>query len=155
MSKDAKLVAALHRDKVMSCSQAILLVYGKYFGLSEEMALKLASGFGGGMGHMGNTCGAVTGAFMVLGGLVYEIDNPNARNEIYNLIQEFTRRFISEHGSINCRDLLGCDISTQAGYDIIREKKLTTTICPKLDQFAAELIEDLAAEKLQSSCRTV
>lgn len=98
----------------MSCSQAILSVYGKYFGLSEELALKLASSFGGGMGHMGNTCGAVTGAFMVLGGLVYEINNPNTRNEIYNLIQEFTRRFLSEHESINCRDLLGYDISTQA-----------------------------------------
>ncbi len=47
-----------------SCSQAILSTYGEEVGLARSLGLKLAAGFGGGMAE---TCGAVTGAFMVVG----------------------------------------------------------------------------------------
>ena len=50
-----------------SCSQALLSTYGDQFGLNHELALKVSGAFGGGMGRMGETCGAVTGAFMVIG----------------------------------------------------------------------------------------
>ena len=50
-----------------SCSQAILSTYGEEVGLARSLGLKLAAGFGGGMGRMAETCGAVTGAFMVVG----------------------------------------------------------------------------------------
>jgi C_GCAxxG_C_C family probable redox protein len=148
MSKDSEQVARLHRDGKLNCAQAMLSTYGKKFGLSEELAIKMASGFGGGMGQMGETCGAVTGAFMVLGGLVYEASNPNARSEVYSLIRDFTQRFISRNGSINCKTLLGYDFSTEEGTRIIRERKLVSTICPGLDQCAAEIVEELIAEKL-------
>ena len=50
-----------------NCSQAVISVYAEQLGLSRKTALKIAQGFGGGMGRMTKTCGAVTGAFMVLG----------------------------------------------------------------------------------------
>ena len=50
-----------------SCAQAVLSAYGPQYGLDRELALKVAGAFGGGMGHMGQVCGAVTGAFMVIG----------------------------------------------------------------------------------------
>jgi len=50
-----------------SCSQALLSIYGTQLGLNREMALKVSGAFGGGMGRMGETCGAVTGAFMIIG----------------------------------------------------------------------------------------
>jgi len=50
-----------------NCSQAVISVYAEDFGLSRKMALKIAQVFGAGMGQMAQTCGAVTGAFMVLG----------------------------------------------------------------------------------------
>ena len=49
------------------CSQALLSTYGVQFGLNREVALRISEAFGGGMGRMGETCGAVTGAFMVIG----------------------------------------------------------------------------------------
>jgi C_GCAxxG_C_C family probable redox protein len=49
------------------CSQALLATYGAHFGLDREIALKAAAAFGGGMARMGETCGAVTGAFMLIG----------------------------------------------------------------------------------------
>ncbi|RZN34817.1 MAG: hypothetical protein EF813_09680 [Methanosarcinales archaeon] len=43
-----------------SCSQAVLSAYSERFGLDHEMALKVSGAFGGGMRHLGETCGAVT-----------------------------------------------------------------------------------------------
>ncbi len=50
-----------------NCSQAVLSAYAEQLGVDGETALKIAAGFGGGLGRMAETCGAVTGAFMVLG----------------------------------------------------------------------------------------
>lgn len=50
-----------------NCAQSVLLSFAKDFGFSKELALKVSAGFGGGMGRVQGTCGAVTGAIMVLG----------------------------------------------------------------------------------------
>jgi len=128
-----------------SCSQAILSTYGEQFGLNREMALKVSGAFGGGMGRMGETCGAVTGAFMVIG-LKYgktKVEDEQTKERAYNLVKEFVDKFRSRNGSIVCRELLGCDISTPDGMKIVREKKLITTLCPKFVQDAAEIIEQI------------
>ena len=54
-------------EKGYNCCQAVLLAYCKELGIDEKIAAKLSSSFGGGMGGMGETCGAVTGMFMVAG----------------------------------------------------------------------------------------
>ena len=153
VSKDADQVVALHQEGKTNCSQAMLLVYGKYFGVPEDLAMKVASGFGGGMGGMGKTCGAVSGAIAVLG-LTYEIGNPGAKASVYALVKEFTKRFIARHGSIICNDLLGHDVNTPEGMQIIREKKLFTTVCSMADRSAAEILEEILAEKLPTYNRS-
>lgn len=150
MSKDAERVIELHQTGGLNCAQAMLSVYGKYFGLPEQTAIKIAAAFGGGMGGMGKTCGAVTGAFLILG-LTYEIGNPAAKTDVYKLVREFSQKFIERHGSIECSELLGFDISTADGLNMIREKKLIATLCPRLEQSAAELIEELLADKLPNA----
>ncbi len=63
----AKSVEAVERfKKGFNCSQAVLGSFSKQFGLDCDKASKVATGFGSGM-RMGGTCGAATGAFMVLG----------------------------------------------------------------------------------------
>lgn len=146
MSKDTDQVVTLHQEGKANCSQAMLLVYGKYFGVPEDLAMKVASGFGGGMGGMGMTCGSVSGAIAVLG-LTYEIGNPGAKASVYALVKEFTKRFTARHGSIICNDLLGHDMSTPDGMQIIREKKLFSTVCSMVDRSAAEIVEELLAER--------
>ena len=51
----------------LNCSQSIIAQYAEKYQLDIATACKLATGFGGGMGRMGNTCGALTGAYLVLG----------------------------------------------------------------------------------------
>lgn len=128
-----------------SCSQALLSTYGAQFGLNREMALKVSGSFGGGMGRMGETCGAVTGAFMVIG-LKYgktRVEDEQTKEKAYSLVKEFVDKFKSRNGSIICRELLGCDISTPEGMKLAKEKNLITTLCPKLVQDAAEIIEQI------------
>jgi C_GCAxxG_C_C family probable redox protein len=128
-----------------SCSQALLSTYGPQFGLNREMALKVSGAFEGGMGRMGETCGAVTGAFMVIG-LKYgkvRAEDEQTNKKTYSLVKEFVDKFKSRNGSIICRELLGHDISTPEGMKLVKETGLCTTLCPKLVQDAAEIIEQI------------
>ena len=128
-----------------SCSQSMLAAYGPQLGLDHETALKVAGAFGGGMGCMGQTCGAVTGAFMVIG-LEYgktEAEDDETKEKTYSLVKEFVDRFRSRNGSIVCRELLDCDISNPEERELAMEKGLFTTLCPRFVQDAAEIIEQL------------
>ncbi|MDD1779478.1 MAG: C-GCAxxG-C-C family protein [Candidatus Helarchaeota archaeon] len=143
MSKVNRAVAVFKEG--YSCSQAILSTYGVQLGLEREIALKVASAFGGGMGRMGKTCGAVTGALMVLGlkhGVV-EITDQKTKETTYALAREFMKKFIARNGSVECKVLLGCDLSTPEGIRAAKDKNVVATICPKLVQQAAEILEDL------------
>jgi len=116
----------------MNCSQAVLTAYCEQFGLERRLALKLAQGFGGGMGRMGGICGAVTGAYMVLG-LAQKMWDDNPRQSLYRtyeLVREFIQRFKALHGSVICKELISYDLSTPEGLAEARNKKIFTTVCP-------------------------
>jgi C_GCAxxG_C_C family probable redox protein len=128
-----------------SCSQAILSTYGPRYGLEEEQALRLASGLGGGMGRMGRTCGAVTGAFLVIGldqGATSTSDKA-AKERTYGSVREFADRFQERNGSTYCRELLECDISDPEEYARAQKEGLFKSRCPRLVQSASELLEEL------------
>lgn len=128
-----------------SCSQAVLSAFSDLFGLNRETALKISQAFGGGMARMGQTCGAVTGALMVIGlkhGRV-KAEDVQARDKTYEIVREFVKRFKSKNGSIICKQLLGYDISTPQGMKTAEEKKLFDTLCPKLVQSASEILEQV------------
>lgn len=129
------------------CSQAVLSAYAGQFGMDRETALKVSAAFGGGMGRMGEICGAVTGAFMVLG-LKYgriSIQDAKSHENITRLVRGFVDKFKSVNGSIVCRELLGCDLSTLDGQKTFVEKKLRDSLCTKFVQDAAEIVGQLLA----------
>ncbi len=125
-----------------SCSQSVLAAYSPELGLDVPAALKVSAAFGGGMAHTGETCGAVTGALMVIGlkyGRVKAEDN-EAKEKTYALAREFIRRFKLRHSSTICRELLGFDLSTPEGEQAVKERNLRTDLCAHLVQDAAEII---------------
>ncbi len=132
-----------------NCAQSVLACCGQQFGLPKETAIKVAQAFGGGMGRTGNVCGAVTGALMVIG-LKHAVKNGqdiSTKQLAHRLAQEFLSRFKAHHGSLLCRELLGCDISTEEGFKLIHDKELNKTICTKLVKDASQIIEDLLSSK--------
>jgi len=127
----------------MNCAQAVLTAYCEQFGLERSLALKLTQGFGGGMGRMGETCGAVAGAYMVLG-LAQKMcdDNPRQNMEMtYKLVQEFNQRFKEIYGSVICKELIGYDLSTLEGILEARNKKIFTTVCPDFVSDSVKILE--------------
>ena len=94
-----------------NCSQSVIAAWAEEIGLDRETALRLSSGFGGGMGRLREVCGSVSGAFMVLS-YKYGYCDPKdskAKADLYKLIQDFAARFKQENrfDSIVCRDMLG------------------------------------------------
>jgi C_GCAxxG_C_C family probable redox protein len=134
--------------KGFNCSQAVVGSYCEEFGLDREKAFKVATGFGGGM-RMGETCGAVTGALMVLG-LKYgncTAEDKQGKARTYEMVMEYTKRFKARNKSVMCKDLLGCDLSTSAGMKEAQEKGLFTSVCPKMVREAAEILEEMLEGK--------
>lgn len=126
-----------------NCSQAVFGTYAPLFGMDQNTAFKTACGFGGGMGQLQNTCGAVTGAFMLIGLIhgKWKVDDNESKGKTYSLVKKFAAEFIELHKTINCRELLGCDISTPGGLQKAREKNLFKTLCKKYIKDAAIIIE--------------
>jgi C_GCAxxG_C_C family probable redox protein len=143
MSTKAEQAVSLYKQGY-NCSQAILAAYAEPSDLGRKTALKIACGFGGGM-RMAETCGAVTGAFMVIG-LKYgatDAEDKNAKEKTYELVREFAEKFNSRNSSVICKELLGCDISTREGAKIAKENNLSASLCPKMIRDAAEIIEEM------------
>jgi C_GCAxxG_C_C family probable redox protein len=132
-------------EEGFNCSQSAFSAYAEQFGVDRETALKIAAGFGGGMGRMAGTCGAVSGAFMVIGlkyGAVDGEDKP-AKEKTYERVREFARRFTERNGSLLCKVLLDCDISTPEGYKRAKEQNLFSTRCSQFVRDAVEILEEM------------
>ncbi len=105
--KHDELAASLHKSG-MNCAQAVLSAFNDMTGLDEETALKLTSTFGGGMGRMGEVCGAVTGMFMAAGILLGHgnVPTPEDKNADAAMTRRLAERFMAQcGGSIICREL--------------------------------------------------
>jgi C_GCAxxG_C_C family probable redox protein len=136
--------AAAMFNEGFSCSQAVLATYCERFGLDKKHAYQISCGFGGGM-HMDQACGAVTGAFMVIG-LKYGRIRADDRAAKMNTAQkeaEFAKKFKQRHDSIGCTELIGCNISTLEGYQEAKKKDLFKQVCPQYVISATEILDEI------------
>jgi C_GCAxxG_C_C family probable redox protein len=138
MSKVKKAVK--YFEDGYNCSQAIFAAYGQELGISPDQAFKIASGFGGGM-RIDGTCGAVTGAFMVLG-----LKFAKGKDKPYDKIIKFAENFRQRNKSTNCQALIGCDIRTKEGMNKATNEGLFRSVCSPLVRNAAEILETMLAD---------
>lgn len=133
---------AIENFKTLNCAQSVLLSFAQDLNLDEMTALKISAGFGGGMA-MAETCGAVTGAYMVLG-LKAQAEGKTIQEikaETKVAVKKFNELFIAKHGSLKCKKLLGVNISTPEGSAEANEKNLFDTVCSGLVASSAEILE--------------
>ncbi|MFT3952262.1 MAG: C-GCAxxG-C-C family protein [Oscillospiraceae bacterium] len=127
-----------------NCSQAVLCAYCEELGMDTETALRLSSGFGGGMGRLREVCGAVTGAFMALD-LKYasaDLTDNAAKAAQYALIQRYAKAFEGECGSIICRELLGLSEKRSVPVPELRTAQYyKKRPCAELVGLACELLD--------------
>ncbi|WP_010243915.1 C-GCAxxG-C-C family protein [Acetivibrio cellulolyticus] len=138
-----------------NCSQAVIGAYCEELGMDREMALKLASSFGGGMGRLREVCGAVSAIFMVAG-LKYGYTDPKdkvIKQKHYELVQLLSQRFKEKNGSIICRELLGLEIKHDSPVPDARTKEYyKKRPCVELVKCAAEIVDEVLKEKEVGSC---
>jgi len=128
-----------------TCSSAVFSTFSAELGLDPEAAKKISCGFGAGISKTGNICGAVSGAIMVIGlkyGKTKEGDDA-ATEKTRALVRKFMQEFTERHGSVNCTELLGCNLSKPEEYEKARDSKLFVTKCPELVGDAAAILEKI------------
>ncbi|MDD6483211.1 MAG: C-GCAxxG-C-C family protein [Clostridiales bacterium] len=92
-----------------NCSQAVAGAYCDLFGMDFDDAMRASEGFGGGMGRLRLTCGAVS-AMAMLAGLKYgkaQAKDLDTRTLVYETVQKMAGEFEEKNGSIICGELLG------------------------------------------------
>ena len=94
-----KQIAVEKKHCGLNCAQAVLCTYADIAGIDEETAIRLAAPFGAGMGNMEGTCGAITGAGLVLG-LASKGPSTKQMRQIMNKFQE-------RNGATQCKLLKG------------------------------------------------
>lgn len=128
-----------------NCAQSVFLAFEDKYDIDHNIALKLSSSFGGGMGRLREVCGAVSGMFMVAG-ILYGYDSPTdmaAKTEHYKRIQELAKEFEDINGSIVCRELLGLSKGKDSPIPEARtEAYYKERPCVELVGIAAAIMED-------------
>jgi C_GCAxxG_C_C family probable redox protein len=125
-----------------NCAQTVFSLFAPELGIDEKTALKIASGFGGGMA-CAETCGAVTGAYMVIGiKHGHATSNPDDKVNTKLLIQKYNEKFKVKHESLICKKLLGFDISTPEGLSAARENDVFHAKCPAFIKTSCKILEE-------------
>jgi C_GCAxxG_C_C family probable redox protein len=142
MTKEDTISKALsYFDEGYACSQSVLLTFSEVFDLDERTAKLISSAFGGGMGRLRQTCGAVTGGFMVLG-LAYGNEQPNDMTTklfAYQKVRELYHQVEEIHGTVNCKELL----QKHATEAQVEERKHHKIICRRLVGEVAGLMYEM------------
>lgn len=140
MTKKSYLVD--ERFSQFNCAQTVFSIFAHDIGLDEATALKVASGFGGGMACAG-TCGAVTGSYMVIG-MKHGNDtsDPEQKAKTKRMIQQFNEKFKEIHGTLICSELTGFDISTPEGAFAAHEEGVFLSECPHFIKSACDILEE-------------
>jgi C_GCAxxG_C_C family probable redox protein len=136
---------AVNLFNTFNCAQSVFAACAPCEAISEQMCLTLAGPFGGGMGRMGETCGAVTGALLTLSiqhGQQMATDPVQARGPFYERVAKLANAFRERNGGLTCRELTGCDLRTPEGQAQFKTRDLHHTLCQKLVASAVTLLEE-------------
>lgn len=136
--------------KGYNCSQSVVAALAPDLGLSEELALRLASGFGAGIGRMREVCGAFCGVVAVIGLVYSDPSDPQDKSRIYALVQQAAQMYRERNGggSIVCRELLaraGVQSAGGSAAEARTAEYYRKRPCPQLCRLCAELCVEFVA----------
>ena len=131
------------------CAESVLLAVAEDQGIKSELIPKIATGFCGGMSRTCGTCGAVTGGLMAISLCVGRTDPNESVAPAYITVRKFLEMFKDRFGSINCRDLIGCDLGTEEGQNYFKSNDIREH-CKGYTKEAARIAMLLLEEKLSN-----
>jgi C_GCAxxG_C_C family probable redox protein len=141
--------ATEHIAKGYVCSESVLLGVCDELGIKvdDKIIPRIGRLFAGGIGKTGSVCGAVVGGVMALGLVVEPGETMEESLRAMKIAEEFRRRFETEMGSINCRDLTHLDLTTPKGMKGLMESDMSQTVCFPAVAAACWIVPDLLKER--------
>jgi C_GCAxxG_C_C family probable redox protein len=130
-------------DEGNSCAQAILIAYCERVGIDQEMALKIGSGLGGGVGRRQYICGAINAGAIILGlklGNSSTGDNESKENA-NKIVGEFVLECEKILGSSQCKELLKIDLANDDERLVAKESGLFERVCNNAVEQTAIILE--------------
>lgn len=127
-----------------NCTQAVVLAFEEELGADRNVAVRMSSAFGGGMGRLREVCGAVSGMLFVIGFLYGEETamDVQVKGALYERVQEVAKSYEKKNGSIVCRELLGLNQKREQPKPEERTQQYyKKRPCPELVGCAAEIVE--------------
>ena len=137
--------ALANMQKYGSCCSGVFAVYASEAGMDRDIAGAVGRGMAGGIGSLGHVCGAVSGAVMAIGLKTTNKGDMNpmeAGFKTMETVKEFIARFEEQHSSIQCRELIGYDISTREKSELAMKENAFAK-CPGYVQSAVKIADDL------------
>ncbi len=138
-----------------NCAQSVAAAFADVYGVDEKTMLRMATGFGGGIGRMRLTCGAACGMFL-LAGLQDGFDDAadtDKKGDCYVTVQELAERFKAEMGALSCADLLGLQkhSPTPATPEARTEAYYKKRPCAKIVAEAAKIYQEYLDQHASSA----
>lgn len=135
--------AAAYGESGCTCAESVALAFGPMLGMPAKTSRKIASGFAGGIGLSGATCGAATAAILMLG-LHFgpeTLEDVQSRQHTLCMAEEFMERFCARHGSAICKELCTAgDLRTKEGSQAIRASGMPLVLIRSASEILGELL---------------
>jgi C_GCAxxG_C_C family probable redox protein len=133
---------------VHGCAETTFIVLKEAFGLPDSASSAAAMALNGGVAYSGGTCGAISGAAMAVGLLAERrvADHRAAKRAARLVTARLVRDFEGEHGAVDCRELIGMDLRTEAQHQAFIESGIWRDRCLRQVEFAVERLAPLADE---------
>ena len=139
-------LADSYAAKGFLCSESVLLAISDCLRVRSDLIPKIATGFGAGIGGQGEVCGAISGGIIALGIKYGRSKVKKQKIKPYWFASELLERFEKEFSHVTCRELTGCDLTTEAGRKKYKDEKLWETKCHKYIETVAAIAFDLISE---------
>ena len=137
------------------CCQSVVAAFADVYGLEEELAKKIAAGFGGGVGRMRMMCGAVSGIVMLVGLDCGQTEGSDreGKSACYKVVQDLLAKSKEENGSLICAEILGIQGCEKAHSNYVASERTAeyykTRPCAAKVESAARIFANYLKSKKQ------
>jgi len=145
IDRETKAEIALRKfEEGYHCAQSVAYAFAGEVNMDKNTLMAISTGFGAGFGRKQEVCGAVSGAVIILGTKYGRKENEpiDKTEKTYSEVQKFIDEFTKEKGTINCLELLsGCNLLTEEGQKLFKEKKMKREICNSCVELACNILQ--------------
>lgn len=134
-----------------TCSQAVALAFADLTKVTKKDISKISLPLGGGLGRLRLTCGAITGASLIIG-LLFSDADPSEENKlnVYQRVREVVGRFEAKEKTLNCKELLelaSLEVEVGGKPETRTSEYYHKRPCARIVYSAAEILENYLKEE--------